>query len=111
PGALSKPFAGYANFAACIAANQDQPHPTTFCAALMPKKKKTHADEPAIDTVAAAASMAEGEKTITAVGVLLQSLSDQLVQIQNLITVDAADLDEDETTKPTAAGGAVGDVS
>ena len=109
PGALSKPFAGYPNFAACVAANQDQPHPVTYCAGLAPKKK-VHADEPAIDTVAAAELLAEAEKTVTAVGVFLQSFSDQLTGIQNLVAVDAPTTTEDGDAEPSATSEAIGEL-
>jgi hypothetical protein len=109
PGALSKPFAGYANFAACVAANQDQPHPVTYCAGLAPKKK-AHADAGAIDTTAAADALAEGERTVTGIGVLLQSLSDQLSGIQNLVAVNAPAPTEDANAEPTAASEAIGEL-
>jgi hypothetical protein len=108
-GSLSKPFAGYKNFAECVAANQDQPHPTTYCAGLAPKKK-VHADEPAIDTVAAAELLAEAEKTVTAVGVFLQSFSDQLTGIQNLVAVDAPTTTEDGDAEPSATSEAISEL-
>ncbi len=112
-GALSKPFAGYKNFADCVVKNWDsQPHPITYCAGLVEKK---HSESPdPVDINAAAEALGRAKAAAEMIDNLhaameppRQQFADAMTDVANLIPRSPPNIVDGEPVEPEPSDAAV----